>query len=680
MKRFLCSILCIAMLLSLAPAAFAAGPSGLAAFTDSKQYSDGTFTDVAADAWYAASIQTVYEKAIMDGTGGGQFNPNSTIPWSQAVTIAARLHAIYHGKDIPAADGLWYAQYLAYARDNGLLPAICPDDAETDTIPITREGMAVLFRSVLDEADLPAVNDQSIPDLNEVRAEYRDAVSEMFASGIFTGIDGLFDPNGNATRAQVATIIARLLCPGQRVSNDSRQNPYMLDQMGNFYNGGLCARLGDTVYYLYNEDQMDDQGNIEEYHAIFARSDSGQVRQVYACPGTEELGLLSVGSDGLLYFTEEIYQNDHWNVVLKRLDPVTGAATDAYKTTDIIYLYLFYDNELYVCEGFLPQTRLGRVVNGRMTTLVTIPYGENTYVNNTMYCFGGKMYWLQLAPRDSKGDDHLMIMDLKTGKTDSVVTKANRFAYQGATAWTTEYSYSDDSSGGLLKRRSLVMPELTETIRVLDGEFAQLYPNLYANGSQLYYQVSGAQKLWTVSASGQTEEIATTRTPYYEGSAVTSQGIALMVIKDISSNIYSQIDFILPDGQRKPIPAILNRPYPLEGENQLTATDDQVSWDPTDEGNGEISCDVTRAYLTPDGDVVLEVMIADLLSGPVRINHVRSILDGAVKGDVTFYLSKRIEGGQNKTFTLVFPKGTVEVTGPMEDIEPHVLVKYSNNV
>lgn len=683
MKRSLCSVLCAAILLTLLPTAFAANIYGLAAFTESKQYSDSTFVDVPDDAWYSPSVKTVYEKAIMDGTGGGKFDPNSTISWSQAVTIAARLHAVYHNSVIRTAEGAWYIQYLDYAKDNELLPAICPDNDLVDTSPITREGLAVLFRSVLDEKDLPVINDRSIPDLDKVREEYRDAVSGMFASGIFTGKDGLFDPDGKATRAEVATIVARLLCPGQRVSQDSKQNPYMADQMGNLYNGGLCARSGDTVYYIYSESAMEGKDEYSFRHAIFSRTDSGQVRQVYRADGGDDsLDLLSVGPDGMLYFTQRTYQSfdDQWTV-LKQLDPKTGAVKDIYTTArkTRIDFYLFYDNELYLYEGFTGG-RIGRVTGGKLTPLATIPDWENLYVADTMYCFGGKLYWLQLAPRDSNGDDRLMILDLETKKTSSVVTEADHYAYQGATLWSAELTNGDYPV--VLKRRSLAMPELTETVRVMDEEFAHYAYDLYANGPQLYYQGRNAQKLCTVSPSGALAVVATARTPYFEASAVTSQGIALMWHDGAAGNMNgtsTNVDFILPDGQRTRLSAVLNQPYFLPGKDQLTAAEDQAVWEPEEDGTDtDISSDVLKAYTTAGGDVALEVKVTNRQSGPCRVGYVTLRLSGTAKGEACFYVTTYLDGKQSETFTFVFPKGAVEVTGSMEGLEADVITAYQD--
>ncbi len=667
MKKILSFILSAAMLLTLLPAAAAADVEGLAAFTDKKQYTESTFADVNSDSWYADSVKTVYVKGIMDGMGGDSFGPNGTIPWSQAVTIAARLHAAYRGEDIPAAEGAWYIQYLNYAREHKLLPAICPGEDAVGSTPITREGLAVLFRSVLEEKDLPAINDQAIPDLADVREEYRDTVSEMFASGIFTGTDGgKFNPGGQATRAQVATIIARLLCPGQRVSHDSRQNPYMADQMGNFYNGGLCVRLGDTVYYAYEAPWRDSEGEYTNRYSIIARTDGGKTRQVYDA-GQETPELLSVGPDGLLYFVHRLENRQN---AIKRLNPESGVVQTVYKTDELIDSYLFYDGQLYVCvrDYTVDNSQIGRVSNGRMTVLSTIPNWEDLYVDDTMHCFGGKLFYLQLAPRDSKKDDHLMTLDLQTGKINSIPIKAHEFAYQGATAWTIEYPNSNFPA--ILKRRSLAMPELTETVRVLDGEFAQLYDNLYANGSQLYYQVSGAKKLWALSPSGQETALAVARTPYFEASSVTSQGIALLVVDSLTSISFGDIDVLLPDGKRTNLSAFLNQPYFLPGADQLTATDDQAVWDPPAQEQNGIDVRLLKAYRSIDGDLALEIQISNDSGNTYTLSQAQIKLSGAAELEVCLPLQRtNISDGQSMMVTFVFPDGSVELTGVLTELE-----------
>lgn len=49
-----------------------------------------TFTDVAADAWYAGYVGTAYSYGIITGVGGGRFNPGGTITRQEAAVMVAR--------------------------------------------------------------------------------------------------------------------------------------------------------------------------------------------------------------------------------------------------------------------------------------------------------------------------------------------------------------------------------------------------------------------------------------------------------------------------------------------------------------------------------------------------------------------------------------------------------------
>lgn len=195
----------------------AAASSALGTFTDARQYQAGQFSDVAGGAWYESSVKTVYQKGIMEGASG-RFLPDKPITWAEAAAITARLHAAYQGKEIPETDGVWYRRYIEYDRANALLPASCPDESSVGTAQIAREDLCLLMRSVLSEEDLPVINDLPVPDLKTASADAQSAVRDMYAAGVFTGkTSGMFQPKAFATRAEIATVVARLLCPAQRV-------------------------------------------------------------------------------------------------------------------------------------------------------------------------------------------------------------------------------------------------------------------------------------------------------------------------------------------------------------------------------------------------------------------------------------------------------------------------------
>lgn len=48
------------------------------------------FADVAADAWYAPYVRVIRASGIVNGVGGGRYDPNGKVTWAQIVTILTR--------------------------------------------------------------------------------------------------------------------------------------------------------------------------------------------------------------------------------------------------------------------------------------------------------------------------------------------------------------------------------------------------------------------------------------------------------------------------------------------------------------------------------------------------------------------------------------------------------------
>lgn len=51
---------------------------------------NNTFSDVKSSDWFAGYVGTAYDKGIVNGVGGGRFNPNGTITRQEAATMVAR--------------------------------------------------------------------------------------------------------------------------------------------------------------------------------------------------------------------------------------------------------------------------------------------------------------------------------------------------------------------------------------------------------------------------------------------------------------------------------------------------------------------------------------------------------------------------------------------------------------
>ena len=178
------------------------------------------FPDVAEGDWFYDAVRYAYETGLMDGVGDNLFAPNSETTRAQLVTILYRLEGEPEVSgtsgftDVEA--GTWYTDAVAWAAANGIVNGV----SETEFAPgkdITREQLAtILFRyaeakgyDVSARADLSAYTDA-----DQIQSYAAESVAWAVAEGLIQGFeDNTLRPAGNATRAQIATILMRF-CEG----------------------------------------------------------------------------------------------------------------------------------------------------------------------------------------------------------------------------------------------------------------------------------------------------------------------------------------------------------------------------------------------------------------------------------------------------------------------------------
>jgi len=192
------------------------GTGGTSAQTEEPESGEPIdFADVADDAWYKEAVDYVSASGLMIGVGDGNFAPEATL---NRATLAELLYRLAGSpevtgsntfKDVPENE--WYTDAVIWAHQNGVVQGMSSEIfAPTD--PITREQIAVmLFRfAVLTGRDVSGRSDLSaFPDAGDVDDWAAEAMSWAVAEGLLIGSDGKLDPTGNATRAQIATILMR---------------------------------------------------------------------------------------------------------------------------------------------------------------------------------------------------------------------------------------------------------------------------------------------------------------------------------------------------------------------------------------------------------------------------------------------------------------------------------------
>ena len=178
------------------------------------------FLDVNESDWFYDAVAYAYENGIMDGVGGNRFAPNSATTRAQLVTILYRLEGqpAVSG-DLPFTDveaGTWYTNAVVWAAQNGIVNGV-GDDTFAPGNDLTREQLVtILYRYAETKGyDVSASADLAgYPDGEEIQAYAREAMAWAVAENIIQGMeDDTLKPAGNASRAQIATILMRF-CEG----------------------------------------------------------------------------------------------------------------------------------------------------------------------------------------------------------------------------------------------------------------------------------------------------------------------------------------------------------------------------------------------------------------------------------------------------------------------------------
>ena len=174
------------------------------------------FIDVAPNAWYKDAVQYAYDNGLMTGVSDTEFAPEATTTRAMIVSMLARLENVTSAEDAGFADvgaGDWYATAVNWAASAGVVSGT-GDGNFSPNAAITREQFAAMLMNysawkgedVSARADLSAYSDQP-----STWAE--ETMSWAIAEGLISGVTAdQLQPQGNATRAQVAAILQRFLC------------------------------------------------------------------------------------------------------------------------------------------------------------------------------------------------------------------------------------------------------------------------------------------------------------------------------------------------------------------------------------------------------------------------------------------------------------------------------------
>ena len=220
----------LSLLLALSLAMGLAAPA-LAAEVPAETEAPAEWADVDQGAWYAEAVDYVIDNGIMGSTVAGAkvFVPNGTVTRATVfqtlynmegkpaiADTAAEGSALVTGEDgiltwtaFRDVEGAWYADAANWSASVGLA-SVPQDGLFNGDRNITRAEIATIFARYAEYKGMATASGDlsGYADVADVAEWAQEGMAVAVGSGILSGKPGdLLDPNGNAVRTELATIL-----------------------------------------------------------------------------------------------------------------------------------------------------------------------------------------------------------------------------------------------------------------------------------------------------------------------------------------------------------------------------------------------------------------------------------------------------------------------------------------
>ena len=178
------------------------------------------FHDVGSIDWFYNSVKYVYDNGLMTGLNETTFGPYENLARAQFAVILHRMNGSpdmeYTNKFPDVADNQWYTDAILWANEAGVVGGYTDTGKFGPGDNINREQMAVMmyrYANYLGYDTSARADISKYTDAGNVNEFAKEAVSWAVGEGIITGKynETQLDPQGNASRAECATIIMRFM-------------------------------------------------------------------------------------------------------------------------------------------------------------------------------------------------------------------------------------------------------------------------------------------------------------------------------------------------------------------------------------------------------------------------------------------------------------------------------------
>lgn len=207
------------------------------------------FQDVKNSDWYADAVGYVYREGLFNGTSNTTFSPNAPMQRVQLMQVLANRtegysKAAYAGVscfvDVPVDH--WGCAPVRWAYRNNLADGI-GDNRFDPEAALTREQLAVFLYRYAQRTGANTSTSGSryftFPDRSNISSWATTAMRWAVNRGIINGSDGLLNPKGTATRAEVAQMFLNadsVLTSTKLLPQEERPDPELTPSLTDIIN------------------------------------------------------------------------------------------------------------------------------------------------------------------------------------------------------------------------------------------------------------------------------------------------------------------------------------------------------------------------------------------------------------------------------------------------------------
>lgn len=176
------------------------------------------FNDIAGVEWAKEAITSLFNKGVVSGKGNSTYAPNDNVAREELIAMLVReIQLNVTGENPPFTDvskDAWYYSAVKAAYNCGISNGYSEEYFGIGD-KITREDMATMVYNALTICgiDVPEIREAvDFADKDTISDYAKTAVEYLYKRGIINGYaDGTFAPKNNATRAEVAVMLYKIL-------------------------------------------------------------------------------------------------------------------------------------------------------------------------------------------------------------------------------------------------------------------------------------------------------------------------------------------------------------------------------------------------------------------------------------------------------------------------------------